>query len=203
MSASLVDETYVDAFDREQTIAPDVRAAVIAAMGPDEPAGDPVAVVRRGKLLPESGDVILEDGTHLGRLDTLPADVPYGYHRLVRDDGGEQLVITGPGRCHLPRDLRAWGWAIQLAATRSHDSWGIGDLADLRQLGTWSASAGAGVLAVGPLGAPNPGPRPEPSPYYPSTRRFGNPLLLRMEDIPAADDCSDLAIGGHALNDDP
>ena len=40
-----------------------------------------------------------------------------------------------------------------------------------------SAAAGAGFVAASPLGAPNPGPTPDPSPYYPSTRRFGNPLL--------------------------
>jgi 4-alpha-glucanotransferase len=206
VSASLVDETYVDAFDRVRAIAPDVRAAVIEAMGPNGADADAVAIVRRGDRLPESGDLILEDGSALGRIGSLPVDIPYGYHRLVRDHGSEQLLITGPGRCHLPPALRAWGWAIQLAATRSRDSWGIGDLADLRQLGAWSASVGAGFLAVGPLGAPNPGPRPEPSPYYPSTRRFGNPLYLSIEHVPGAEllgaEFAGLAEAGRALNDE-
>ena len=165
MSASLVEETYTDAFRRERRIAPDVRAAVIAAMGQDGPRSDAVAVVRRGAALPVPGEVTLEDGSTLGRLERMPADVPFGYHGLRRDDDGEQLLITGPGRCHLPADLRAWGWVIQLATTRSRESWGIGDLADLRRLGEWSAASGAGFLAVGPLGAPNPGPVPEPSPF--------------------------------------
>ncbi|HAF19250.1 MAG TPA: 4-alpha-glucanotransferase, partial [Chloroflexi bacterium] len=34
-----------------------------------------------------------------------------------------------------PAPDRAWGWAIQLYALRSRDSWGIGDLADLRRFG--------------------------------------------------------------------
>ena len=205
MSATLVDETYVDAFDRVRAIAPEVRAAVVEAMGHERAdAADAVAVVRRGAPLPAVGDLTLEDGSTLGHQAVMPSDAPYGYHRLGRDDGGEQLIITGPGRCHLPPGLRAWGWAIQLAATRSGRSWGIGDLADLRALGAWTAVAGAGFLAVGPLGAPNPGPRPEPSPYYPSTRRFGNPLYLRVEEVPGAerlaDELPELAATGQALN---
>jgi 4-alpha-glucanotransferase len=205
--AELVPDAFVDAYGERRTIAPEVRAAVLAAMGlepREEPGGpDPVAVVRRGSALPEPGVVVLEDGTGLGRLERLPRDVPFGYHDLVRDDGSRRMLITGPGRCVLPAGLRAWGWAVQLAATRSHRSWGIGDLGDLRALATWAADAGAGFLAVSPLGAPNPGPSPEPSPYYPSTRRFGNPLHLCVEALPGAEAVADLAAVGRALNDEP
>jgi 4-alpha-glucanotransferase len=159
----------------------------MAALGLDEPAPEPdaVAIVRRGGRLPVPGELILEDGTSLGRVTAVPRDAPHGYHRLVDDAGGvDRHVITGPGRCHLPSGLRDWGWAIQLAATRSRGSWGMGDLADLRDLSTWTAAAGAGFVAVGPLSAPNPSSDPEPSPYFPSTRRFGNPLYLRPEEVP-------------------
>lgn len=201
MSVSLVDSEYVDAYDRRREIAPDVRAAVVAAMGPEAPERDAVAVARPGSRLPAAGSVTLEDGSNLGRVDVLPADAPFGYHRLHRDDGVDQLLITGPGSCHRSPGLRTWGWAIQLAATRSGNSWGIGDLADLRQLGAWSADVGAGFVAVGPLGAPNPGPVPEPSPYYPSTRRFGSPLYLCVEEIPGAEVLGgELATVGRELN---
>ena len=185
-ATDLVPDAYVDASRVRRRIEPDVRAAVLAAMGLDEPPPDPdvVAVVRRGGRLPVSGELILEHGTSLGRLDAVPRDAPHGYHRLVDDAGAERHVIIGPGRCHLPSGLREWGWAIQLAATRSRASWGIGDLADLRELAAWSAAAGAGFVAVGPMSAPNPGSDPEPSPYFPSTRRFGNPLYLRPEEVP-------------------
>jgi 4-alpha-glucanotransferase len=203
----LVESSYVDVFRERQPIAPEVRAAVLDAMGldADEEPNDrsSVAVVGRGAALPAAGDLTLEDGTRLGRLDALPPDAPYGYHRLARDDGGAQLVITGPGRCHLPRGLRAWGWAVQLAAARSRRSWGIGDLGDLRDLASWAAGTGAGFVAVSPLGAPNPGSIPEASPYYPSTRRFGNPLHLRIEAIPGATGLGglgDLVAAGHELN---
>ena len=206
MSRPLVEETYVDAYGATRRIAPEALAAIGAAIGPGDADAGAVAVVRRGAPLPEPGELTLEDGTGLGRVESIPPDAPYGYHRLVRDDGRGQLVITGPGRCHLPTDLRAWGWAVQLPATRSRDSWGIGDLADLRTLGEWSASAGAGFMAVGPLGAPNPGPVPEPSPYYPSTRRFGSPLHVRIEEVPGADrlgaGLAALAAEGRALNEE-
>jgi len=188
MTGELVPEVYTDAFGVRRTVDPEVRRAVTDAMGDaDVPeAEDRVVVAPPGHALPQPGELILEDGTDLGRTDVLPRDVTHGYHRLRRDDGSEQVLITGPGRCHLPAGVAEWGWAIQLSATRSRGSWGIGDLADLRELGEWCAAAGAGFVAVAPLGAPNPGPDPEPSPYYPSTRRFANPLHLRVEEVPGA-----------------
>jgi len=207
MTEPIVATEYFDAFERRRAVSPQARAGVLAAMGLDpgeEPPDRPsVAVIARGARLPAEGELVLEDGSPVGRPDAMPPDAPYGYHHLRRDDGIDQLLITGPGRCVLPRGLRSWGWAIQLAATRSRRSWGIGDLEDLRRLAAWSADAGAGFLGVSPLGAPNPGPSPEPSPYYPSTRRFGSPLHLAVEPIAAerpAADVADLAEAGRAMN---
>lgn len=200
--ADLVPATYLDAFRKRRTVSAAAREAVVRAMGVDDGGAPGAVVARRGARLDQPGELTLEDGTELGWLDAVPPDAPFGYHTLRPADGEERTLITGPGRCHLPPDLRAWGWAIQLATTRSRASWGIGDLGDLRELAAWSASAGAGFVAVGPLGAPNPGPEPEPSPYYPSTRRFGNPLHLRVEAVPgaAAADLDALARAGRALN---
>ncbi len=200
----LVPTSFVDAYRRRRAIAPDVRAAVLAAMGvaPGETldGADRVLVVRPGQRLPEPGELILEDRTRLGRIEGIPRDAPFGYHRLVRDDGREALIIAGPGRCHLPPALREWGWAVQLATTRSRRSWGIGDLGDLRELASWSRRVGAGFLTVSPLAAPNPTAEPEPSPYYASTRRFGSPLALRAEEIPGALELDELAEAGRALS---
>ena len=60
----------------------------------------------------------------------------------------------------------------------------MGDLADLATLATWSAGLGADYVLVNPLHAAEPLPPLEPSPYLPSSRRFFNPLYLRVEDIP-------------------
>ncbi|HSK94538.1 MAG TPA: 4-alpha-glucanotransferase [Candidatus Angelobacter sp.] len=207
MTEPIVATEYTDAFRRRRAVSPEARASVLAAMGLAEgeevPNAPHAAVVSRGAALPAPGELILEDGTALGRLAALPPDCPYGYHHLHRDDGIDQLLIAGPRGCHLPAGLREWGWSLQLAATRSQHSWGIGDLDDLRRLASWSAGRGAGFVSVSPLGAPNPGPSPEPSPYYPSTRRFGSLLHVAIDPIAVERPrvgISDLAQRAHALN---
>ncbi len=91
-----------------------------------------------------------------------------------------------PENCE-PPPSRAWGWAAQIYAVRSRDSWGIGDLADLRELGRLARRQGASVLLINPLGAQPPTPHQEPCPYYASSRRFLNTLYLRIEDVPGAE----------------
>ena len=79
----------------------------------------------------------------------------------------------------------------------------MGDLGDLRTLAEWTRSRGAGVLAVNPLHAATPIIPQQPSPYFPSTRRWSNPLYLRVEDVPGATDdpaLDELAAAGRALN---
>lgn len=86
--------------------------------------------------------------------------------------------------CHLPPEPRSWGWAAQLYAVRSRRSWGIGDLRDLRDLGAWSRGLGAHFIQLNPLHAAAPAPPVQASPYYPSSRRFRNPLYIAIEDVP-------------------
>lgn len=190
------------------------RRALRTAMGglPDfadpPPATRPVWFVRHGRApaIEHPAELVLEDGTHLTADTVLPPDLPLGYHDLLPNDGGltTRLIVT-PDRCALPPELRTWGWAAQAYATRSRQSWGIGDLADLATLGRWSAQQGAGVVAINPLHAATPGLPQQPSPYYPSSRRFRNPLYLRVDDVPGfdADDeaMAAAAKAGRALND--
>jgi 4-alpha-glucanotransferase len=161
---------------------------------PDAPAAPPaveIEVVRPGQHLEVlrggGGELQLEDGSRLTLLpgQPLPIELPYGYHTLTF---GQRVLhlMASPGQCFLPDDLRTWGWAVQLYAARSRESWGIGDLADLRALGAWSRALGAGAMMVNPLCAPAPVVPIEASPYYPSSRRFRNPLYLRIEEIPGA-----------------
>jgi 4-alpha-glucanotransferase len=122
---------------------------------------------------------------------TLTKHPPLGYHQLrARWPGGEAattLIVT-PDFLGFPDRLgddRAWGLTAQLYSVRSRDSWGVGDLADLRTLVSWSgADLGADFLLVNPLSAAEPCAPMEPSPYLPSSRAFVNPLYLRVDQIP-------------------
>jgi 4-alpha-glucanotransferase len=132
------------------------------------------------------------DGRWIGEASfLLPPDLPLGYHRLhlrSGDDESSTLLIVTPSWLGLPERLgarRAWGLATQIYSARSRQSWGVGDLTDLTDLAVWSASRhGAGYLLVNPLHAAAPTTPMEPSPYLPTSRRFVNPLYLRVEAIP-------------------
>jgi 4-alpha-glucanotransferase len=129
----------------------------------------------------------LEDGTDLRVERQLPPDLPLGYHEIQPLDGRTpQFLIHSPQHCYLAPGLRIWGWAVQLYALRSQQSWGIGDLADLEQLGKWAAGLGAGAILVNPLSAVTPLLPQQASPYYPSSRRFRNPLYLSVSAVPGA-----------------
>ena len=151
----------------------------------------------------------LEDGTVERNGSYLPRDLPLGYHELESLETGERTrVIVTPGQCWLPDDLSTWGWAVQLYALRSKKSWGMGDLGDLRALARWSKGRlSAGMLLVNPLHAPLPTLPQQPSPYYPSSRLYRNPLYLRIEEVPGARRCGPelarLAAAGKALNGTP
>ncbi len=188
-----IDDGYWDASGRWHTTSPETVAALRGAMGggaADGPPERPAAwVVHAGRAEPLLGpcELALEDGSELRAEAELPRDLPIGYHELRPLDGGPatRLIVT-PGRCHLPDGLRAWLFTVQLPACRSATSWGIGDLADLRSIGSWSAERGAGMVGVSPMHAPRPVGRVEASPYSPSSRRWFNPLLLRVEELPGA-----------------
>jgi 4-alpha-glucanotransferase len=152
-------------------------------------------VVRTGTEPPAvgRGELVLEDGTALTVDDALPPDLPLGYHSFRASAGGsteERRVIVSPGRCRLPTAPQSWGWAAQLYATRSQESWGIGDFGDLATLARWSAACGAGFVLVNPLGATHPVVPQQPSPYFPASRRFLNPIYLRVGNVPGARDAT-------------
>ncbi len=132
------------------------------------------------------------DGTRVGEASfEIPADLPLGYHTLQARSGGRAgsmpLIIT-PAWLGLPArmgDRAAWGLATQLYSVRSRQSWGVGDLSDLEDLAVWSATEhGADFVLINPLHAAEPRAPMEPSPYLPTSRRFVNPIYLRVERIP-------------------
>ncbi len=132
------------------------------------------------------------NGRRIGEASfVLPDDLPLGYHRVrlhSGEDEADAAVIVTPAWLGVPERLgarRSWGLATQLYSVRSRQSWGVGDLTDLVDLAVWSASVhGAGYVLVNPLHAAEPTSPMEPSPYLPTSRRFVNPLYLRVEAIP-------------------
>lgn len=125
-----------------------------------------------------------EDGTETEVRDELPADLAAGWYRLHTRDGQQVTLVAAPPT--VPQAPASWGWMLQLYALRSARSWGIGDLGDLREFVEWTATEhGAGAVLLNPLHAPGPTHPVQPSPYTPSSRRFANPLALRIEDTAA------------------
>jgi 4-alpha-glucanotransferase len=140
------------------------------------------------------------------RWGVVPEYFGYTGDRIIADDDAVAAVLkslgaNGPnpprakphdppeGPC-VPAPDRAWGWAVQLYALRSKDSWGVGDFGDLRRFARWSRRQGASVLLLNPLGAQTPTVPYQPSPYYSSSRRFLNAAYIRIEDVPGAERCA-------------
>jgi len=201
---------YHDLRGRWHEPGPEALDRVLAALGADAPQPPPPTVrfLRTGQsdALNEPHELVTEDGAVLALEDRTPVDLPPGYHELRRlRDGAQERLIVSPGVCRAPRQERSWGWAIQLYALRSKASWGMGDLADLRHLGRWSRTElGASTMLLNPLHAALPALPQQASPYYPASRRFRNPLYLRIEEVPGAERLGarlePLAQAGRTLN---
>jgi 4-alpha-glucanotransferase len=209
-----IDDGWHDTTGNRHHTRPETRDAMRVAMGGDPrhdhpPTGRDVWIIRPGEeaVLPRPRALQLEDGTDGGVVGRLPGDLPLGIHELVSDDDDPGItLIVSPGRCHLPDDLRSWGLAMQVPTSRSTRSWGIGDLGDVDTVATWLARRGGTALGLSPLHAATPVAPLPTSPYSPSSRRWRNPLLLRIEAIPGADDHPEvarLAADGVALLADP
>ncbi|MEU4683963.1 4-alpha-glucanotransferase [Streptomyces xinghaiensis] len=140
--------------------------------------------------LPE--DAALRVRTETGQtLDWDPGPavtLPTGCHTLHAEApggrSGRAVLIVAPERMPEPPG-RTHGFLVQLYSLLSSRSWGMGDLGDLAELAAWSGrELGTGFLQLNPLHAAVPGDPTDPSPYRPSSRRFPDPVHLRVEDVP-------------------
>ncbi|MGW0872739.1 4-alpha-glucanotransferase [Streptomyces sp. NPDC002740] len=203
--------SYQPSPDRTVTASAGAVTRALAALGVD--AGTPKAVRAalaarerelRERLLPPTvvcwrgspceALAALPEGTVL-RVETEEGEardsveqLPLGVHRLTvtAPDGrtGRAHLVVAPPR--LPTSTgRSYGLLVQLYSLLSRRSWGMGDLGDLGELTAWAGRAlGAGFVQVNPLHAAVPGTPTDPSPYRPSSRRFPDPVHLRVEDVP-------------------
>lgn len=160
------------------------------------------------------------DGALVGTATfAVPTALETGWHTVhARTPNGQgdscTLAVTPPRatRADQLNDRQRWGLSVQLYSVRSADSFGIGDFADLGRLAEiTSKSYGGDFVLVNPLHASGPHPPIESSPYLPTTRRFVNPLYLRIQDIaesvgltgPARDLLNQTRLRFAAVNQDP
>ncbi|MET9819793.1 4-alpha-glucanotransferase [Streptomyces sp. NPDC006355] len=170
-----------------------VRAALAAREREQAARLLPPTVVGWGGS-PPAALAALPEGSRL-RIDTEQGEtrasaeqLPPGVHRLTATapDGrtADAHLIVAPSRLPTPTG-RSYGLLVQLYSLLSRRSWGMGDLGDLAELAGWAGrSLGAGFVQVNPLHAAVPGAPTDPSPYRPSSRRFPDPVHLRIEDVP-------------------
>jgi 4-alpha-glucanotransferase len=157
-----------------------VRDALAVARAPKPPG---TVVLRQGqrRKIREPGLLIDEYGTETPVKEALPAGLAPGWYSLISGEAHTTVLVAPPT---LPEPPRTWGWMLQLYALHSAGSWGIGDLADLREFIRWTATThGGGAVLVNPLHAVTPTSPVQPSPYSPSSRRFVNPLYLSITGI--------------------
>ncbi|WP_128376663.1 4-alpha-glucanotransferase [Streptomyces cavernae] len=126
--------------------------------------------------------------TEQGEERTGVEGLPLGVHLVeaTAPDGrtARAHLVVAPARLRTPA-TRSYGLLVQLYSLLSRHSWGMGDLGDLAELTSWAGRAlGAGFVQVNPLHAAVLGAPTDPSPYRPSSRRFPDPVHLRIEDVP-------------------
>ncbi|MEU0967574.1 4-alpha-glucanotransferase [Streptomyces sp. NPDC005917] len=202
--------SYSPSPDRTVAASAGAVTAALAALGVDASGPEAVrtALADRERELAErllpptivhwagSGDLALDlpAGTRLevrtedGETRDDVRGLPTGVHLLTAaaPDGRSTRahLIVAPDRLPTPAG-RSYGLLVQLYSLLSRRSWGMGDLGDLAELADWAGrTAGAGFVQVNPLHAAVPGPPTDPSPYRPSSRRFPDPVHLRLESVP-------------------
>ncbi|MFG2514511.1 4-alpha-glucanotransferase [Streptomyces sp. NPDC048584] len=203
--------SYAPSPDRTVTASATAVTLALAALGVDTATPDAVrtALTARerelgARLLPptlvgwgtRAPDALtaLPDGTRLrvrteqGEIRASAGHLPPGVHEVTATapDGrtARAHLIVAPTALPAPPG-RSYGLLVQLYSLLSRRSWGMGDLTDLGELAGWAGRAlGAGFVQVNPLHAAVPGPPTDPSPYRPSSRRFPDPVHLRVEAVP-------------------
>ena len=145
---------------------------------------------------------------------TLAYDDPFSDGRRPVPDATKRLILEGLGqdldappagssaprrmsvpegvRCYAPPSLAhspGWGVFCQLYELRSARNWGIGDFADLEELAGIAGRAGADFLGINPVHALFLADPDRRSPFFPSNRRFLNPLYIAPDrlDLEAPD----------------
>ena len=185
---------HVDGLRRVRQLDPVVAADLVRYLGgdPEEARQDVAASILtvRGDepvAFADKGELVLANGQMVAVSPDVPTTVPVGYHRFYPTGSMEPVTVVGSPAVAAPTPGRGWGLSVQPYALRSSQDWGIGDLGTVRDLARWAAQQGATTLLLGPMLAAAPTTPREPSPYYPATRLFLDPLYLSTQDVRAPD----------------
>ncbi|MET0631921.1 MAG: 4-alpha-glucanotransferase [Xanthobacteraceae bacterium] len=207
-----IETRYQDAFGRLRTVEPEMLVRLLGAVASDDAAAArmlPRTIIVRGErdravavaaaegqaLRWEiAGDQTIAEGEGAAPSLTLPPGLPTGLFRLrvtaataagrVRE---EASLVVCPDRAYqgdasAPR--RMWALAVQLYSVRSARNWGHGDFTDLLGLVELAADLGASGVGLNPLHALFDDRPSEPSPYFPNSRLFLNPLYIDLDAVP-------------------
>lgn len=118
----------------------------------------------------------------------------FGYYEAEFRRGSDVLqrfaLLVPPSRCSSVAEVfggaRAVGVMVNLYTLRSEANWGVGDFGDVRRMLKHLDPLGVGFVGLSPVHATgNRGSGA--SPYYPSSRRFLNPLYLDVSTVSGYD----------------
>ncbi len=125
----------------------------------------------------------LPDGRSAEERTIALPDLPIGRHRLIVDAVACALTVA-PAGCYMPQagQRKRFGITAQLYALRRSGDQGMGDFSTLALAGVMAGEAGAAYFGVSPMHMLFPHDRERASPYYPSDRRFLDPMLIDVLD---------------------
>jgi glycogen operon protein len=133
----------------------------------------------------------LADGLDVIERTLALPELPIGRHRLMVD-GVECAITVAPSACYAAEDAHRKGFGVtaQLYALRRAGDQGIGDFTTLADAAEAAGAAGGAYLGVSPMHMLFPRDRERASPYFPSDRRFLDPILIDVFDADLPRDSS-------------
>jgi glycogen debranching enzyme GlgX/4-alpha-glucanotransferase len=132
------------------------------------------------------------DGRTRRGLDITLPPLASGRYRVEREDRPGIIchLTIAPAACYAPEAIaagrRLFGLTAQLYSLSRTGDQGIGDFTTLGDLAAASAREGAAILGINPLHALFLDRRDRASPYYPSDRRFVDPIYLDLDEVTGA-----------------
>ncbi len=176
----------------ETALAWEGEAPVLRVAGPPSPSLALTVAREDGTLDPVRLDLsdapreqaVAVDGQPVERVQVRLPVLPVGRHRVWLDGRPDTAcaLTVAPRRCYLPPEIRAgrkaFGVAAQLYTLRSAGDQGIGDFSTLARLAEEAGGRGAQIVGLNPLHTLSAEHRDQVSPYYPTARRFLEPLYI-------------------------